>query len=333
MRRLFPGAPGRDLFMALVCLVLFVSSAFAGWSNWAKVPNGAIEGEPSVVVTKNGNINVMARGTDSALWWTYTIDGGKTWKAWSKVGGILTSSPSCTEPIANVIECYVRNSQNGVSQIDRINNAWGAWADVGGILMSNVASASPSEDQRYVFGIATTGKVAIREWRGFGSMGWLDWWQISSQPGIKTILSCGAISGNSTAAELGTWTDNKWACILAKQNGTFALIRGNQKDAKTLYNGEKALQFSEATAAPMSVFVYNLGESMDIYFVAKDKQMKRAIYNANSGWKGSPEQIGNGVFTTGASCDSGPAKHKITRTCAGRGTDGAVWIAYRSSDK
>lgn len=319
--------------LTILFTVFLTVPTFAGWSNWAKIPNGSIEGEPSVVITKNGNINVMARGTDQALWWTYTIDGGKTWKGWQKVGGILTSSPSCNEPISNVIECFVRNSENGISQIDRINNAWGAWFGIGGVLMSNVSSISPSEDWRGVFGIATTGKVAIREWRSYVGGGWLNWHQWSAQPGIKAILSCGAVSGNSSTYKFGSATDNNWACIVGKSNGTFSLIRGVYVEGKTTYTGEKSLQFSDAANYPMSVFMNTLGDALEIYFIAKDKQMKRASYDMSSGWKGSPEQIGNGVFASGSSCSRGPGSSNIKTACAGRGTDGAVWIAYRTPDK
>lgn len=56
----------------------FVPSAFAGtWpGTWDPVGDKRILGEPSIVAYGSGHVAIVVRGTDDAMWWTKSVDGG-----------------------------------------------------------------------------------------------------------------------------------------------------------------------------------------------------------------------------------------------------------------
>jgi hypothetical protein len=319
------------LLSSLALTIFLAASAFAAWTDWAQIPNGEAFGEPSVVVTQDGSIHVMVRGTDSALWWTHSKDGGKTWvgskssKVWTKVGGILTSPPSCMEPMPNIVECYVRNKDKGVSQIDRINNAWGQWADIGGVIMTNVSATAAADNVRTLYAINNKGTIARKGW--WGSYGWHQWGNDDNEVGKTARIACSEEAGNSTQwyKESGPETDS--ACVvLNTANSTFSLIA----DANNKQIVIPALPKISSDYVS-SVRLYSISTMLEVYFVGKDKQMRRGNYKFGTGWTGEFEVIGNGQFSSGPSCAGGPGKHKIATTCVGRGTDKAVWYSFSKS--
>jgi hypothetical protein len=316
-------------------ILLLAGSVFAAWSDWAAIPEGIAVGEPSVVITNDGTIHVMVRGTDNALWWTRSKDGGKTWfgnktnQKWTKVGGVLTSSPSCMEPIPNVVECYVRNIEKGVSQIDRINDAWGPWAGVGGIIMTNISATAYNKDVRRLFVVNNKGGIASNLWdgRNFSPAQWLGWTNWDDQVGKTSWISCSDLGANSSV-DFGGDVDIQavdTACVVNLPGGPLSLIAkiGNGSQ-QVLPNFAKA-----ASDFPVSIRLHSVSTALDVYYVGKDKQMKRGMYKFGSGWVGEIENIGNGQFTSGPSCNTGKAPTNVNAICTGRGTDGAVWFSLR----
>mgnify|MGYP001386822132 CR=1 FL=1 len=319
--------------LAVVILSLAIT-AEAGWSDWAAIPQGVAVSEPSVVMTKDGSIHVMVRGTDMALWWTRSKDGGKTWfgnktfEKWTKVGGILTSSPSCMEPVPNVVECYVRNIEKGVSQIDRINDAWGAWANVGGIIMTNISATAVNENIREVHVVNNQGRIASNLWdgRNFTPARWLGWNNWDDEVGKTSWVSCSDL-GSNTQIEFGGDVEIQHSdkvCVVNLPGGALSLIKDLKNKRDVVPNFAKA-----ASDYPVSVKLHSVSTAMDLYFVGKDKQMKRGVFNFASGWTTPIETIGNGTFTSGPSCSTGSAKTNVNAICAARGTDGAIWFSLR----
>lgn len=319
----------------IVFIISLTTAAFAVWTPWAQIPNGTIVGEPQVVVTKDGQIHVMGRGTDNALWWTRSKDGGKTWfgnktaEQWSKVGGTLTSAPSCMEPIPNVVECYVRNSEKGVSQIDRINEAWGPWAGIGGIIMTNISATAYNQDTRMLRVVNTNGRIAGNMWDGINSTkpGWIGWQNWPDTVGKTSWIKCSDLGGNSQIDFDGDVDIQRWyeVCVINLPGGPFSLIKHLNWGSQDI-----ELNFAKASSAyPAHVKLHSLATAMDLFFVDKDKQMKHATYNFKTGWVNSFQTIANGQFSSGPSCDYNLKKVKANTICVGRGTDGAVWYSFR----
>lgn len=321
--------------LTIIFTISFTTCAFGAWSNWAAIPEGLAVGEPSVVFTQDGTIHVMVRGTDNALWWTRSKDGGKTWfgnktfQKWTKVGGVLTSSPSCLEPIPNVVECYVRNIEKGVSQIDRINNAWGAWANVGGIIMTNVSSTAVNRDMRQLYVVSNTGKIASNMWdgRNFGSPRWVGWGNWDDEIGKNAWISCSDLGGTSQIDFGGDVDFQKVdrVCVFNTPGGLFSAVTNLSNKSNVLLNFAKA-----SSDFPASIKLHSVSTAFDFYFVdKKDKQMKRSVFNLKSGSMSKVETIADGTFTSGPSCDTGSAATKVNAICTGRGGDGAIWYSLR----
>ncbi|MBL8180341.1 MAG: hypothetical protein JNL64_01885 [Blastocatellia bacterium] len=324
----------RNWFVLALTVTLMSLTANAAWSDWAPIPDGLAIGEPSVVITDDGTIHVMVRGNDNALWWTRSKDGGQSWygnktsQKWTKVGGVLTSSPSCMEPIPNVVECYVRNIEKGVSQIDRINDAWGPWANIGGIIMTNVSATALNRETRQLYVVNTSGRIARNMWdaRNFSPAKWVGWFNWEDEVGKNSWISCSDLGGNSTVHFGGNVEiqDYNLACVVNLPGGNLSLLsRSSAKDTIVP-------NFAKATSEyPTSVKLHSLGTAMDLYFVDKDKKLKRGVYNLKTGWTGPFETIGNGTFTSGPSCDTGSAKTNVNAVCTARGGDGAIWYSLR----
>ena len=329
--------PFRSFLLAAAAAVSLAPAASAGWSEWQLAGESQITGEPSVVITANKHIYIMARGADDALWWTVSKNGGSDWRGWERAGGLLTSSPACLEPIPNVVECYVRNAENGVSQIDRIDGRWGDWFGLGGTLTTNVSAFAAGEDNRRVFGIATDGLLAIRAWdQAIG--GWQDWNTFRGDgklfPGTQALVSCAPLAGNTEQLEGGPVTAYQFACVVRRSKGGHAMIWGSEAADSILQFTSQTIDINPGTDYPASVLARSSPDGMlaDVFVVAKDSAMMSATYLVGSGWTTSFEPIGNGQFSAGPSCDRGKAFKNVTMVCAGRGMDGAVWFSVRTPD-
>lgn len=327
----------RSWILAAGAALALTHTAAAGWSPWAQAGASLIKGEPSVVITANKYIYIMARGDDDALWWTVSKNGGTDWRGWESAGGILTSAPACLEPIPNIVECYVRNSVNGVSQIDRIGGAWGQYADVGGTLTTNVSAFAAGEDNRRVFGIGTDGLLAIRAWdQAVG--GWQAWGVFQGDgkfyPGQQALVACAPLAGNTEQLEGGPVTSYELACVVRGAKGNHAMLHGSEAADSILQLHWQNIDINPGTAHPASVLMRSSpdGALADVYVVGNNGAMMSATYLMGSGWITSFEAIGNGKFSSGPSCDRGKAYKNVTMVCAGRGMDGATWFSVRTPD-
>ena len=127
------------LMAVLVCSVATLAGATNASANMTATMDvgGGIIGEPDVIVQNPGSagmrIRVFARGLDNALWTRMWTKATNDWGNWTKVGGYLTSSPSCTYRQNQIIDCFVRTSNNVVSHIAYIENSgWTGWDSLGG---------------------------------------------------------------------------------------------------------------------------------------------------------------------------------------------------------
>jgi hypothetical protein len=115
------------------------------WSAWTSVaPHGTIAANsaPSVVAYGSAGLSAFIRGTDNALWWATSTNGGSSWSAWSSLKGVLTSAPGATATKAGEIGVFVAGSDGAVWYKHYLSGSWNTWASVGGNILTGTSPAA-----------------------------------------------------------------------------------------------------------------------------------------------------------------------------------------------
>ena len=119
----------------------------ATWSAWTPVAhNGLIatNSGPSVVAFSSTGLAAFIRGTDNAMWWATSTNGGSSWSAWSSLKGTLTSAPGATATKETNYQfgVFVRGSDGAIWYKHYISGGWDSWTSVGGAVLNGTSPAA-----------------------------------------------------------------------------------------------------------------------------------------------------------------------------------------------
>lgn len=124
---------------------------------------GILLSDPDVASTGANQLDVVATGTDYALW--HRTWDGTQWAAWQSLGGVLTSSPSDVAS-ASRVDVFGRGSDGALWHRWWDGTTWHPWESLGGIL---VATAGPDS--------ASWGPTRVDVFvRGMDNALWHRWW-------------------------------------------------------------------------------------------------------------------------------------------------------------
>jgi hypothetical protein len=140
-------------------------------SGWQSV-GGALTSAPDAAAWGGGHLDVVARGTDSALW-TNSRDGGR-WSGWRPLGGILQtgSAPGAVSWAPGRLDVFVRGSDDALWHRWYDGGRWSGWESLGGVLTSGPDAASWGAGRLDVFVRGSDGGL----WhRWFDSGRWSGW--------------------------------------------------------------------------------------------------------------------------------------------------------------
>ena len=106
-------------------------------------------------------IDVFVRGTDGALSYRSTTNGGASWSNWSSLGGQLASGtgPAVCAQNANSLDAFVQGTDHVLWHKSFQGSAWSAWGSLGGNLTSSPAATSPANGVIDVFVRGSDGAV------------------------------------------------------------------------------------------------------------------------------------------------------------------------------
>jgi len=84
---------------------------------------------PSVVAHTNGELDVLVRGYDDALWRLHSSD-GTSWESWETAGGLLLSSPAVVSRAASQLDVFALGFDNQVYHAQWISPTWFTWSRI-----------------------------------------------------------------------------------------------------------------------------------------------------------------------------------------------------------
>ncbi|MFF0292759.1 hypothetical protein ACFYSX_04050, partial [Kitasatospora sp. NPDC004622] len=102
-----------------------------GWSGWERL-GGMLASAPSAITREVGKIDVVACGTDSAIWHN-SYDHG--WSGWQSLGGTLTSSPTLCGWSPDRLDVFARGTDSALMH-NGYDGGWSGWERLGGMLAS-----------------------------------------------------------------------------------------------------------------------------------------------------------------------------------------------------
>src|SRR5690349_3086633 len=81
--------------------------------------------------------NLIAIGTDNALWHIWQTAPNNGWSSWASLGGILTSSRAVGRNADGRLEVFVRGTDEALWHIWQLTpgGAWSSWASLGGVII------------------------------------------------------------------------------------------------------------------------------------------------------------------------------------------------------
>jgi len=162
--------------------------ATPSWQGWEGL-GGIITSKPSAVSWAANRIDVVARGTDSAMyhrWWD-----GSTWNGWESLGGDCQSGPAICSWGSGRLDTFVVGTDHQLYH-KWFEGGWSNWEALGGMLSSDPAAVSWGPNRIDVFA------------RGMDSAMWHLWWDGSNWGGWESL---GGVLDSAPAA--ASWAANR----------------------------------------------------------------------------------------------------------------------------
>ncbi len=117
----------------------------ATWSKWASLGGQMVSNTgPAACLFGPSNYAVFVHGTDGALWWTHSSNGGTTWTGWASLGGKMLTAPGVTAlPDGSKIALFVAGTDSAVWYRQYTSGSWSAkWVSLGGKLLAGTSPAA-----------------------------------------------------------------------------------------------------------------------------------------------------------------------------------------------
>jgi len=184
----------------------------SGFSGGATPLGGASLESPAIDATPKGQISVVARGTDRALWLRSKADSGSGWQPWLRLGGSGTSRPAVASWAQGRLDVVVRGGDGALWHRSQTSpGSWTGWMPLGGA----IAEGTDADIVSTGFGkltVAVQGRDSQIWARSFSlGSGWTPWTPLRGHSkGGPTLSSPG--SGRVVVAMKGLddagWTMN-----------------------------------------------------------------------------------------------------------------------------
>lgn len=159
-----------------------------GWKGWESL-GGVITSKPSAVSWGPDRIDVVARGTDSAVWHRWWD--GTAWRGWESLGGIIQGAPAICSWANGRLDIFAIGTNHHLFH-KWFQGGWSGWEDLGGVLSSEPAAVSWGPNRIDVFA------------RGMDQAMWHLWWDGAGWHGWESLGG-----GLSTGPAVASWSANR----------------------------------------------------------------------------------------------------------------------------
>lgn len=164
-----------------------------GWQGWESL-GGILTSKPSAVSWGPNRIDVVVRGTDSAVWhrwWNSTA-----WCGWESLGGTIQGAPAICSWASGRLDMFAVGVNHHLYH-KWYQGGWSNWEDLGGVLSSEPAAVSWGPNRIDVFA------------KGMDQHMWHLWWNGSSWSGWEDL------GGTLTSAPaVAAWSANRLDCFV-----------------------------------------------------------------------------------------------------------------------
>src|SRR5674536_103092 len=163
---------------------VILKSSAAAWGTWSSL-SGQLTASPASVSWADGIIDVFARGTDNALWWRNTSNGGTTWSSWESLGGQLaaTTGAAVSSQATGKLDVFVVGTDNALWHRSYASGTWSAWESLSGQFTASPAAVSWADGRIDLFG---RGSDNALWWRNYSNSAWSSWTSLSGQLAATT---------------------------------------------------------------------------------------------------------------------------------------------------
>jgi hypothetical protein len=120
-----------------------------GWSGWLSLgtpPNGVLTSGPAVASWSLNRMDLVARGSDNAVWHLPYDYNNAAWAAnngfggWDSLGGTAASGPAIASEGENLLHVYVAGGAGQINEMYWNGNGWNSW----NVLDQTVITSAPS---------------------------------------------------------------------------------------------------------------------------------------------------------------------------------------------
>jgi hypothetical protein len=263
----------------------------SSWKGFESL-GGIITSKPSAVSWAKNRIDVVARGTDSAVyhrWWD-----GSNWLGWESLGGIIQGAPAISSWASGRLDVF------GVGTDHRMyrkwfQGGWSGWESLGGQFSSEPCAVSWGNNRVDVFA------------RGMDSHMWHMWWDGSVWGGWEDL---GGIIDSAPAAS--SWGANRLDCFA---KGTDSHLYHKWWDGSTWSAWENLGGYVGGDPGAVSWS----SNRIDVFYPGVSFHLMHKWWDGST-WSGE-EDIG-GVLSSGVGVSSW-AKGRLD--CFVEGTDSALY--------
>ncbi len=163
-----------------------------GWFGYEGL-GGILTSKPSATSWATNRIDVVARGTDSAVyhrWWD-----GAHWNGWESLGGSCQSGPAICSWGSGRLDIFVIGTNHALFH-KWYQGGWSGWENLGGMLSSDPCAVSWGPNRIDVFA------------RGMDSAMWHLWWDGAHWAGWESL---GGVIDSGPA--VSSWSANRLDCF------------------------------------------------------------------------------------------------------------------------
>jgi len=268
-----------------------IPAAPSGWHGYETL-GGILTSKPSAVSWAANRIDVVARGTDSAVWHRWWD--GSAWRGWESLGGTFQGGPAICSWASGRLDIFAVGLDHKLYH-KWYQGGWSGWEGLGGTLSSDPCAVSWGPNRIDVFA------------RGMDSAMWHLWWDGAHWNGWENLG--GTID---SAPAVSSWGANRLDCFA---KGTDSKLYHKWWDGSTWHDWENLQGYVADDPGAVSWGPNRI----DVFYPGASFHMMHRWWDG-TGWRGE-EDLG-GLLSSGVGVSSW-ASGRLD--CFVEGTDSAMY--------